>query len=158
MIRKANLDDALTITAIHVESSKAAYEKVIPKNILNLRTKDIKLPYWENSLKENKTVTLVYEVNREILGFISTVSNSPDVSEIIHIYVRSDHWGKKIGSSLLKAALRSDIKTELWVLSANTQAQQFYRSMGFLDTIASRLYSFEGMPVEQKQFVKTASV
>lgn len=159
-IRKAVVSDSAMIAHIHVESSKAGYQEALSPELLGRRTEQKQSIYWAKLLANVAGTTFLYEIEDSPVAFIRT-EESPDskICEVTHLFVLSSFWGRGIAEKLLIASRRPyTIRTELWVLEGNNQAQSFYRSKGFKPSGLLRQYDFEGTLVHQVQYFRVEQV
>jgi ribosomal protein S18 acetylase RimI-like enzyme len=148
-VRKANIEDAAGIAAVHVQTWQAAYRGQMPDDFLNELDIDKRTIRWREWAGKSDTWVLVVEDrDHRIAGFSSSCpSRDADadtkIAEIRAIYVHPEKWRKGVGRSLMSASLANvrdhgfDAIT-LWVLESNAPARAFYESIGFAVEGASK--------------------
>lgn len=139
MIRNATIDDAAAIASIHVKSWQYAYAHIFPAEFLAGFSIEARTKVWQQLLEANQNITLVAEVNGEVVawasGGVSRDADGHGSSELHAIYVLPAYWGKQIGAALMsgiEAVLHFAPKTTLWVLSENHRAIRFYGKFGYV--------------------------
>jgi len=139
-IRKANIEDALAIAEVHVNSWKNTYQDLINEQDLTNTTIEHREIYWETILKlpREQQPVIVIEEEGKIVGFISGGKERTERfgfdGEIFAIYLMPSHQRKGLGKLLLKAftdemhalGYRSLL---IWVLTKNP-THQFYIKFG----------------------------
>ena len=141
-VRPAAPRDAKGIAEIHVATWQAAYQGLIPAEVLKAMTVEKRLAYWKEAIEYSDPQILVALDNDKVIGFVGfDRSRDPgtksSVGEIWAMYVTPEHWRKGAGLALWDGA-RDGLKEEgctqvtLWVLLANERALQFYeQAAGF---------------------------
>jgi ribosomal protein S18 acetylase RimI-like enzyme len=141
-VRRARLEDAYAIAAIHVCSWQQSYRGIVPQPYLDSLSVQAREAVWQRNLAQQGSETLVAEQDGNVRGWIS-VGRSRDrdaevsTGELWAIYIHPEHFRKGIGRLLWDEAeghlLRAGFSAAtLWVLRDNAQAIAFYRSIGFL--------------------------
>jgi ribosomal protein S18 acetylase RimI-like enzyme len=128
---------------IHVESSVAAYQGILPDAILRSFTVERREAGWREMLQEAAVEVWLAEDEGRLLGWICIgKSRDPDAeahgAEIWAMYVAPTNWRQGIGSALWTAAESFIIReayssVTLWVLQENSRARSFYARLGFLE-------------------------
>ena len=143
-VRPAAPRDAKAIAEIHVATWQAAYQGLIPDDVLKAMTYEKRLAYWKEAIEYSDPQLLVAldSDNDKVVGFVGfDRSRDPgtksSVGEIWAMYVTPAHWRKGVGLLLWDGA-RDGLKEEgctqvsLWALVANERALQFYeQAAGF---------------------------
>jgi GNAT superfamily N-acetyltransferase len=144
-IRRAQIEDAAQIVAVHVRSWQAGYRGQIPQDYLDRldtmmtvegRTRLLGAVDWERG------GVLVAEDTSGIVGFAHVCptrdeGESPDeVGEVAAIYLTDAVWDKGYGRRLMTASLGllTNVgyqQATLWVLDTNARARRFYEKAGF---------------------------
>ena len=119
VIRDYNPDDTDQILDVWMKANALAHpfmtEEYVAKVISDIR--NIYLP---------NTVTYVYEIDGQLVGFISLMEN-----EIGAIFVNPDQHKQGIGRFLLKRALADHNSLEVEVFRNNSIGRAFYNKEGF---------------------------
>jgi ribosomal protein S18 acetylase RimI-like enzyme len=140
MVRRARLDDAKAIAAIHVQAWQLAYRGILPSAFLDSLSVEEREKVWHQNLERRASDTWVAEEDGQLLGWISTARSRdtdalPSTGEVWAVYVAPAHWRRGVGRHLWTEAEKhlsgsgfSDIT--LWVLKGNARAIAFYQSIG----------------------------
>jgi ribosomal protein S18 acetylase RimI-like enzyme len=139
-VRRARLEDAEAIAAIHVHSWQVTYQGIVPSTFLGSLSVEERERVWRQNLKQATSETWVAEEGGHVLGWISAARSRdldalPKTGEVWAIYVDPAHWRRGLGRCLWHAAeghLEASGFSEitLWVLKTNAQAIAFYESIG----------------------------
>ncbi|MFB5166987.1 GNAT family N-acetyltransferase [Parageobacillus toebii] len=140
-IRKATIEDAKAIAAVHVESWKTTYQGIVPSSYLAQLSVSEKEQLWKRGLQQQKHYIFVVEEDGNVCGFISGGKNRATQGkkakykgEIYAIYLLKEAQGKGYGTKLVKA-LVDDFQRErirsmvVWVLADNP-SRRFYERLG----------------------------
>lgn len=139
-IRPATTGDIPDLARVHVRSWQVAYRETFPEEFLDALEPADRIPTWEHHLGDDRTSTLVAEVDRRVVGFAlvgpERSGEGPQVGEVYAIYLDPEVWRGGIGRQLMVAAedlLRHQGYAEavLWALDSNTVARQFYEAVGW---------------------------
>ncbi len=136
--RRATVEDAQSISTIHMESWKSAYAGLVPFSALARMINRRGLDWWETAIRRS-TIILVIEVGEEIAGYATLgpnrVNTLPFEGEVYEIYLRPEYQGIGLGTKLF-----ADAKRELnhrgykglvvWSLTDNDPALSFYQNAG----------------------------
>jgi ribosomal protein S18 acetylase RimI-like enzyme len=135
-VRPAAPRDAKAIADIHVATWQAAYQGLMPDDVLKAMTVEKRMAYWKEAIEYSDPQILVATENDKVIGFVAfDRSRDPgtksSVGEIWALYVAPAHWRKGAGLALWDGArdgLREEGCTQvtLWVLLANERALEFY--------------------------------
>jgi len=143
VIRDATPDDARAIAEVHVASWRVAYEGLMPREVIESRTVEVRERMWHSVVADEEDVrVLVLEEGGAVCGFASVGAvRDPDldrqrIGELYGLYLDPDVWGGGLGRKLhddALAALRALGFTEaaLWVLDTNVRARRFYEAAGW---------------------------
>lgn len=163
-IRPAEFPDSEGIARVHTLSWQSAYRGLLPDEWLDaLRWEDRKVR-WDAILSTTTRGKVFVAVNNrnEIIGFASIGPSRDEeidqerVHELYAIYLAPEHWGKGIGTSLLRAVMKEVPDTakrlELWVLEDNSRGRRFYESQGFTLDGATKLAEIDGCQLEEVRY------
>ena len=146
MLRRATIDDADQLGAVHVASWREAYAGILPDDMLAGLSVDARSAMWTKILGDPsafaETAVYVIEDKDSIIGF-GACSRQRDArlnelgfdAEISAIYVLQSHQRRGVGRALMRE-MATDIRTRghgaaaLWVLRENAAAREFYRRLG----------------------------
>jgi len=142
-IRRAGLDDALSIAKVHVAAWRAAYEGLFDGAAIARRSVEIREDQWRRGLawpEERGLLVWVAEDEGQIVGFISAGpgedATAPSaVGEVYTLYLEPSRIGQGVGRALMLESLdelkrRGFTEAILWVLADNTRARRFYEAAG----------------------------
>ena len=134
-IRKATVDDALSISQISVDTWKKTYEGVLPYELLTSRKVDEKrINSWKKNILNSDYTVLVYE-DKKICGYLWGGKKRDDIDvpyEIYAIYVNPKYQRSGIGQALIRE-YKKHINNQpfyLYMLKGNVSASAFYKKMG----------------------------
>ena len=140
-VRRATLNDAAGIAAIHVHSWQEGYRGILPDDFLQSLSIERRETIWRNILENPTSDTWVAEEEGRLRGWISAGPSrdddaSPQTGELWAIYVDPQAWRSGIGRALWREAeahlRRAEFQTvTLWVLADNQRALRFYETLGF---------------------------
>jgi len=140
LLRKAAIEDAAVISAIHVASWRDTYASILEQEFLAGPIVDNRLSYWTDRLSEphaDRQVLLAIDAPGPV-GFICTLG-PPDPSWgacVNNLHVVAEARGSGIGLALLQSAAEwvkvtyPNCGMHLWVFEANTRARRFYQRHG----------------------------
>jgi GNAT superfamily N-acetyltransferase len=108
MTRRATLQDAPAIARVHVEAWEAAYRGLIPDEVIDARTVELRTGQWTTALADPSCFALVAcDADDGVEGFASVrLFDEPDAgfeSYLQTLYVRPGVWRRGIGRELLGA-------------------------------------------------------
>ena len=160
-VRPAAPRDAKAIAEIHVATWQAAYQGLMPDEVLKAMTIEKRLAYRKEAIEYSDPQLLVATENDKVIGFVGfDRSRDPgtksSVGEIWALYVTPAHWRKSAGLALWDGA-RDGLKEEgctqvtLWVLLGNEQALEFFEhAAGFKRDMPSlRTTAFGSVRLEE---------
>jgi GNAT superfamily N-acetyltransferase len=142
-VRRARLDDAAAIAAVHVGAWQSAYVHIFGKERLAELDAERRTGGWERVLAErHEEEVFVAERDGSLVAFASVgPSRDGEASgELYAIYALPEAWGTGAGPELMREALtalraRGFATATLWVLEDNPRARRFYEREGWaLDT------------------------
>jgi GNAT superfamily N-acetyltransferase len=145
-VRRADVTDALAIAVVHVISSRAAYQGLLPPDDPDSQDTDRRREVWQRILAEAdwpRSATLVADSGDGIVGFADlrpTRDQDADpltVGEITAIYLLPAIWGTGVGALLMTESVNAlgeagYRQATLWVLQTNHRARRFYEAHGWL--------------------------
>ena len=166
-VRPAAPRDAKAIADIHVATWQAAYQGLMPDDLLKAMTVEKRLAYWKEAIEFSDPQILVATEIDKVIGFVGfDRSRDPgtksSVGEIWAMYVVPAHWRNGAGLALWDGA-RDGLKEEgctqvtLWCLVANDRALQFYeQAAGFKrDMTSLRTTAFGSVKLEEIRLKRT---
>lgn len=160
-LRRATVDDARAIGALHVASWQWAYRALVPQHFLDELDPLARGERWRELLGARiddpradppERTWLAFD-GAELVGFCDTApsDDEPDCFEVRALYVAQRVAGRDVGARLLARALR-DVewrgakRVALWVLASNQRARRFYEKHGFKPDGATKLDEKPGGP------------
>ncbi|HYY80155.1 MAG TPA: GNAT family N-acetyltransferase [Actinomycetes bacterium] len=160
-IRRASVEDAAAIGAVHVRAWQAAYRGQMPDGYLDgLRASD-RADGWARSLARERddARVLVAERDGAVVGFavVGPAQDPAGLGELYAINVDPDRWGGGAGRALLEAAQASlaalgHAEAVLWVLPGNRRARRFYERAGWSADGAERTQEVQGVVVDEVRY------
>jgi ribosomal protein S18 acetylase RimI-like enzyme len=140
MVRRASLEDAAAIAAVHVRTWQSAYKGLLPQDHLDRRTVALRTAQWNDRLQAGEEDVFVgCDPDGKVRAFATGLASSEPVDgfdgEIGAIYVLPESQGQGVGERLLRAvgmALQAKGFQSAWlrVLSDNAPARRFYEKFG----------------------------
>jgi L-amino acid N-acyltransferase YncA len=140
-VRRAALDDAPAIAAVHVQAWQAAYKGIVPAAFLDSLSVEERTARWRQNLAEGASTVCVAEASEGVVGWASVgacrdADATAATGELWAIYVAPGCWRHGVGramwawgqSHLEHAGFTSAV---VWVLEDNRSARRFYARMGF---------------------------
>jgi ribosomal protein S18 acetylase RimI-like enzyme len=158
LVRRAVVEDAPQIAALHAAARLAAYGDFISPELLSATFSGDFTELWAQRLgADEPPVVLVAVRGGELVGYCMLLLPSDDddsdgvVPEITRMSVSPHAWRSGIGSALLDeaiSALRRDgwDGISLWVLERNVHAQAFYTAFGFRVDGGEMIDEWSGQP------------
>lgn len=137
-IRRARVDDAAGIAAVHDTAWRNAYRGILPGLDLERMVERRGPTWWAKAIRRH-VVVLVLEVDGRIVGYAtvgpSRMRTLPYKGEIYEIYLLPEYQGVGLGRRLFLSARRvlADLKFNglaVRALRANDSALGFYRRLG----------------------------
>ena len=138
-IRRAQLEDALPIARVHIESWKATYPSIVPQDYIDSLDVEVFTERWRDRLKANPEMLIyVADYKGTIIGFASggpaRIEMGGFTGELYAIYLssqaQSHGFGKRLFWTTADGLQRAGYSgMYVWVLDQNP-SQGFYRRMG----------------------------
>tara|TARA_R110002020_G_scaffold399971_1_gene609841 strand:- start:73377 stop:73841 length:465 start_codon:yes stop_codon:yes gene_type:complete len=120
VMRRATVDDAAALAEIHMEARAAAMSWLAV-----VHTPDEVFQYFRHVVIPGSDVWLAASP-AGIAGFSARLGN-----ELDHLYVAVPFWRQGVGAALLKMAMLTVPRLQLWTFQRNSGARQFYEGHGF---------------------------
>ena len=142
VIRRAGLADADGLAEVHVGSWRAAYDGLLPQELLDGLSVPRRADAWRDMIArgDGQTLVAVDASADRIVGLLNVGPSrdddaGPEVGELRAIYLLPDRWNKGTGRLLHDAGfalLAPDFTVAtLWVLDSNERAKAFYAKRGW---------------------------
>ncbi len=134
-VRRANINDALAISEININTWKNAYEKLLPKEFLENRNVDEKrINSWKENIANINYIVLVYE-DKKVFGYLWAGKKRDVIDipyEIYAIYVSPESQRLGIGQTLINEYKKviNNQPFYLYMLKGNLPASAFYKKIG----------------------------
>lgn len=140
-IRKAEVDDAPAIAAVHVTAWRETYRGIVADDVLNNLSIQRRTEQWINSLSDESHAyhrAFVAEVNGQVVGFAGygapQLKDTGFDGELFALYLLKMAHGSGIGRLLVQSVVHelkeSGCKSMMvWVLKDNP-ARGFYERLG----------------------------
>lgn len=167
-IRRAVVNDAVSIAEVHVRSWQVGYRGQLPHDVLDSLDTHQRIPRWEDTLRAadwpgRGTLVATDSTENHVVGFAHLMpSRNADqdpstVGEIASFYVDPRYWRLGVGRELMSASLASladaDYTTgTLWVLATNRRAIDFYEATGWTPDGFTKPGRMAGAPVEEVRY------
>ena len=142
-VRPATLADAQAIAEVHVASWQTSYRGIVPQHILDVLSFENRLKQWTGGFGNplRGLPILVAVDGHRVVGFADggpsrDADAKPKTMELYAIYLLQEFQRKGLGRELWTSMVASIKNTgatavTVWVLVANTPAQNFYKALGF---------------------------
>jgi ribosomal protein S18 acetylase RimI-like enzyme len=156
-IRQADRQDALHIAAVHVETWRTAYPRLLPESVLAGLSVEAERAGWERLLSGGPTETWVGLIEGIIVGWAVLGQPRDDdldpalVQELHGLYLLPRFWGRGVGWTLCQTAEermreRGAQTAVLWVHEHNQRARRFYERRAYhLETGKPKALAYEGL-------------
>lgn len=141
-IRRADINDAVSIATIHVVAWRETYRGIVPDDFLRELSIERRTANWIMSLSNPYSDyyrCFVAEVDGQVVGFCNYGFPQENASgfdgELFAIYILRSAQGRGVGRHLVDAAVKglTDIGSTsmlVWVLKDNKSARGFYEHLG----------------------------
>lgn len=143
-IRDATVDDVAGIAKVRVETWRAAYDGLVPQEILDRmdieRETARRMEHWDDMHADARCHDLVAVADGEVVGWAmcgpARDADAPATGEVYAIYAHASRWSRGVGNALLlelERRLIADGHTSayLWRLVGNDRADHFYEAHGW---------------------------
>ncbi|GAB2708375.1 GNAT family N-acetyltransferase [Nocardia thraciensis] len=124
-----------SLAECHIACWREAYRDLVSRHVLAAFDVDRRAEQWERVRLRYPDSTTVALTGDTVIGFASggPSRDRPPVAarEVNALYVRAAWYGTGVAHDLMRAVLRPDADTSLWVFEENPRAQAFYRKYGF---------------------------
>src|SRR6202049_3134033 len=137
-VRPAKAADAAAVASTHDEAWRSAYQGIIPgaelEKLINRRGPQ----WWDSAIRKGSRVSVLV-FGDKVAGYANYGRNRARSlyydGEIYELYLRPEFQGLGLGHKLFSSVRRDLGQSGLqsmvvWALSDNTQALEFYRSLG----------------------------
>ncbi|WP_340203156.1 GNAT family N-acetyltransferase [Ascidiimonas sp. W6] len=137
--RKANVEDATSIAALHALSWQDAYSAILSEKFLTQEVENNRLLVWQERFKDSIDYrVLLAEKDKKLIGFVCLIPNHDEkwgaLLDNIHVHpkLKGTGVGKKLFLDTLKTAqsLSTTTAMYLWVFDQNIAAIKFYENLG----------------------------
>jgi GNAT superfamily N-acetyltransferase len=155
-VRRATVQDADAIAAVHMRTWQAAYRGLMPDAFLDQLDIPSRAERWRRNLSSDEGHHLVTEdPHGQVNGFCSLLPTrepdyAPNGGVIAALYIDPSAWRTGLGAALMRAA--SAVARErafgdlwLWVLEGNHNARRFYELLGFAADGAEKHEDYGGV-------------
>lgn len=162
MVRPATPDDALAIARVHVETWRAAYDGILPREFLAALSVPSAVTRWTGRLGDPDAGT--YVSGDPVTGFASAgpardTDAGAESGEVYAVYVSPAAQRHGAGAALLAAAegwlaARGCRTALLWTLTRNAGARAFYTRQGWTEDGTERTIDVGGTLGDELRFRK----
>ena len=154
-VRRAQIEDAEQIAAVHVSSWQQAFVGLVDSEYLNSLQPADRYAEWRARLQSTAStvIILVAELDGRIVGFGSSgMEDETKDWKVMSIYFLSEAWGSGLGHVLmtaLEAFLREQgaDRAALDVHPGNARARSFYERRGWVSSGVPYLLSLRGLQI-----------
>lgn len=167
-VRAATVRDAPELAALHTRSLQAAYQGLLPQDLLDRLDRHDSQERWEQAARNAewpKAGVMVAVPGPQMVGFMRFTPTRDDgedtalVAQIRQIYIAPEVWGKGLGKRLLSTALAriaasGYAQATLWVLDTNSRARRFYERCGWTQDGAARYNDSFSFPIADVRYRK----
>ncbi|NOH03488.1 MAG: GNAT family N-acetyltransferase [Chloroflexi bacterium] len=141
-IRRATVDDAQEIAAVHITAWQETYPGIVPDEFLKNLSMERRTERWTASLSDPADLyhrAIVAEMDGQVVGFSNygppQEKDSGFDGELYAIYILKSVQGCGIGRMLMTEAAKGLLELGLnsmlvWVLRENVHERGFYERMG----------------------------
>lgn len=137
-VRFAEPADSREVAEVHVRTWQAAYQHVVPFEVLEALSVDEREGQWRQRIEGNRVVVWVAQIRGRVVGFASVGPSRTEegAGELYAIYVLPEAWGGGAAPALM-GAVKAWFASEgystamLWVLADNPRARRFYEREGW---------------------------
>lgn len=151
-VRRARPGEGAAISAVRVASWRAAYQGLMPDEILEAM--EVDGTHWDEAIMTPtpQTSLLVLDDEIGIQGF-SLVGpdrdGAEDTGEIVAIYLNPDVWDRGYGWALMEHSVAEMRRhgfgrAVLWVLSTNDRARHFYETAAWIADGGEKVQEWQG--------------
>ena len=138
IIRKNELKDQEQMAKIKIDGWMNTYDRIIASKYLKTLDYKKQTERYIASFDEYKDLVFVAVKGEEVLGYSCFHYYDKDGkfdSELVSLYIKQEHQGKKIGTNLLKETAKELLSKGknnmiIWCLSENKDAIKFYEKLG----------------------------
>jgi GNAT superfamily N-acetyltransferase len=140
LVRPAEVDDAVAIARVHVETWRTAYRGLLPDDFLASLDEPMYSERWQRTLADTATSRVyVAESAQGVIGFASggreRAGEDGYSGELYAIYVLQEEQRHGHGRRLVQAVVGGLRELRLpdmivWVLRDNAPARRFYERLG----------------------------
>lgn len=158
-VRTAIIEDASSLAHIIVESWRAAYMEIIPKDEIS-KYLDIqkRKSQFERYISHGEIVLIGLHNNIPCGLAFGNKENDEGLEKcgsIYSLYIMPEYWGSGIASKLMDNILeilknQGCKKASLWVFEDNQRAINFYEKSGFYFDGSKKYSHFSNSPVERR--------
>jgi ribosomal protein S18 acetylase RimI-like enzyme len=159
-IRRATVNDATAVAAVHVASWRGAYAGIVPDSYLASLDETDRADAWRVNLADDRAATWVAISGGRTLGF-ATLGPARDEDaepadlELYAIYLDPEAWGLGVARDLIRTVLDTvphGVAVSLWVIADNERAQHFYRRHGFQPDGVDRREDIGGADITERRY------
>lgn len=152
IIREANINDALSIARVTVDTWKTAYRGMINDHYLDNLSYEDREKSWRQFPFHNAFIYVAEDEDQNIIGFAAAgperTANPAYRGELYAIYIYQQYQNQGIGSALFHSVVRKFQQTGidslmLWVLSGSPY-RRFYERLGG-HPLESKLLEIDGL-------------
>ncbi len=162
-VRRATVEDASEIGAVHVRAWQAGYADLMPADLLAGLEPDERAAMWLDHMSHASAVSVLVAVDgSQVVGFVAfgaenSTGPRSGCGEVYALNVDPSRWAHGGGRALLVSACEmlsalGYSEAVLWVLSRNMRARRLYESQGWYADGATALTDHGGATTEEIRY------
>lgn len=167
-VRPATLRDAEAVANLHANSSRAAYQGLVPDEHLGTMPMAKRLALWREAIQYGDPQVHVVVDGQAVVGFVGfdrsrDPKSKPTTGEIWAIYVEQAHWGTGAGLALWDAAREGLLEegctdVTVWIPLVNERALRFHDLAGFKRELnTAKTVPMGGIKIEEIRLKRSLS-
>jgi GNAT superfamily N-acetyltransferase len=168
-LRRATVDDAAGIAAVHADGWRQAYLGIVPDDYLKCVSASSRVESWreELSVEADDREPWIALLDDDVIGFIAGgLSRDGDAAartgEVYQLFVLPECWSRGIRTNLVDHLLR-DLRehgferVSYWVIAADLEARRFVEHLGWTTDGAAKYEECGGVQVEHVRYGRELS-
>lgn len=160
MVRRAIINDAQVLAAIHVTSWQATYKGIFSDEFLAGLDPNVRVPWFSRQIENGASILVAPdEAPQGFCWFGDPFAEEDETgwAEVYSIYVHPEQWGAGHGYQLLNTAeyemaAAGYERVFLWVLDRNLRARDFYERQGWRLAKPLKLEEIGGVQITEVRY------
>jgi ribosomal protein S18 acetylase RimI-like enzyme len=165
-VRPLTPEDVPRVAALQVAAWRVAFAGILSQEALACLSVGGFEATWKEILTIAERTNLVVDRGEGAIGFVAFGPERGEHrprgridAEVYGLYVDPEHWGERLGATLMQAALdqlrRERLsRVSLWVMSKNDRARRFYEHAGFAPTGRGRSSERAGCTFQEIEYAQ----